>query len=221
MSQITTIQTSLSMGTVASLTGDGGGAVGPDGASNIDILGGNNITTTGNPGANSITIDVTGTTDHGVQVGNATGSLTSLAVGTDGQVLLGATGADPAFATLTSTGGTISFTAGANTLNLESVDTMRSITSVASGASPYTVLSSDDYISCDVSAAILSLEFPDAPATGTAYTIKDATGNASTFNITITTVGGVVTFDGNTSVAMNTDYEAMNIIFNGTSYEIY
>src|SRR5262252_2119371 len=58
-------------------------------------------------------------TAHGVLVGESTSPITALAVGTNGQVLLGATGADPAFATLTSTGGTITFTLGAHSLNLE------------------------------------------------------------------------------------------------------
>lgn len=40
--------------------------------------------------------------------------------GTDGQVILAATGANPVWASLTSTGGTITFTPGANTLNMES-----------------------------------------------------------------------------------------------------
>lgn len=57
--------------------------------------------------------------DHGVLVGSGTAAVTPLAVGTDGQVLLGSTGADPVFATLTSTGGTIDFTTGAGLLNLE------------------------------------------------------------------------------------------------------
>lgn len=39
--------------------------------------------------------------------------------GTNGQVIIAATGANPAWASLTSTGGSIAFTAGANTLNLE------------------------------------------------------------------------------------------------------
>jgi hypothetical protein len=56
-------------------------------------MGGNNITTTGL--GNTVTFDVTGTTDHAVQVGNATGSLTSLAVGATGEGLMGNTGADP------------------------------------------------------------------------------------------------------------------------------
>jgi len=60
-------------------------------------------------------------TDHGVLVGSGTGAITPLTVGTDGQVLVGSTGADPVFYTLTSTGGTITFTPGAGTLNLEAV----------------------------------------------------------------------------------------------------
>lgn len=58
-------------------------------------------------------------TDHGVLLGSGTGAITAASVGTNGQVLLGATGADAAFATLTSSGGTITFTPGANSLNLE------------------------------------------------------------------------------------------------------
>jgi hypothetical protein len=42
---------------VETLTGDSGGAVGPDAAFNIDILGGTGITTVGVPGSNSITIN--------------------------------------------------------------------------------------------------------------------------------------------------------------------
>jgi hypothetical protein len=60
-------------------------------------------------------------TNHGVLIGAATTAITQLSVGSNGQVLIGSTGADPAFATLTSTGGTIAFTLGANTLNLETV----------------------------------------------------------------------------------------------------
>lgn len=66
---------------------------------NVDVVGGNNITTAGNNG-DTLTIDLTGTTDHAVQIGNTGGSLTSLGVGTTGQVLIGATGADPAFGAL-------------------------------------------------------------------------------------------------------------------------
>ncbi len=59
------------------------------------VTGGNNITITGTA-ANPI-VNVSGTTNHAVQVGNATNSLTSLAVGATNTVLLGATGANPSF----------------------------------------------------------------------------------------------------------------------------
>lgn len=75
-----------------------------------------------------------GTTNHAVQVGNSTGGFTSLTVGTNGQVLLGSTGANPVFATLTSTGGTITYTTGAGTLNLEASGGVTSITGTSGGA---------------------------------------------------------------------------------------
>jgi len=61
----------------------------------------------------------TSLTDHGVVVGQDAAALTATAAGTDGQVIVAATLADPAFATLASLGGTVTFTLGANTLNLE------------------------------------------------------------------------------------------------------
>ena len=55
-------------------------------------------------------------TQHSLLVGNATTQVTELGVGTDGQVMLGATGADPSFATVTSTDSSLSFTPGAASL---------------------------------------------------------------------------------------------------------
>ena len=90
-------------------------------AGEINLEGGNDISTVGTALTNTISIAITGTTENSVQIGDNTGGIESIAVGTNGQVLIGATAADPAFGTLTSTGGTIAFTTGANTLNLETV----------------------------------------------------------------------------------------------------
>lgn len=101
----------------------------------ITITAGNNISVSTSPvslGGNT-TIAVTGTTEHAVQIGNATGSLSSVTVGTNGQVLLGATGADPAFATLTSGDGTITFTVGAHSLDLRAGSTVSDTFSTNSG----------------------------------------------------------------------------------------
>jgi len=60
-------------------------------------------------------------TDHGVMVGSGTGAVTALAAGTNGQVLISSTGADPVFHTLTSSDSSVTFTAGAGTLSLQAV----------------------------------------------------------------------------------------------------
>lgn len=185
------------------LTGNTGGAVPPDAAGNIDILGSAPITVAGNPGTNTLTIDTDGTlaitytedtgtataaadnlnvfgdatqgsvtsgagstititnsdasetqkgvleisTDAESIAGTATnvavvpsslaaklgtqtangiayGAGTAAALGwtsepSDGQLIIGATGAPPAAASLTSSGGTITVTPGANTLNID------------------------------------------------------------------------------------------------------
>lgn len=52
-------------------------------------------------------------------MGAGTSTITKLGIGTNGQVLIGATTADPAFATLSSSDSSISFTPGANSLSLQ------------------------------------------------------------------------------------------------------
>ena len=63
------------------------------------VSGGNNITITGNPTINP-TVNVSGTTQHSLLIGNATTSINSLGVATDGQIPIGSTGADPVLAEL-------------------------------------------------------------------------------------------------------------------------
>jgi hypothetical protein len=60
-------------------------------------------------------------TDHGVMVGSGTGAVTPLSAGTNGQVLVGSTGADPVFATITDGEG-IDTTLGAGTLTIACED---------------------------------------------------------------------------------------------------
>ncbi len=61
------------------------------------VSGGNNITITGT--ATNPIVNVSGLLNHDVVLGNSTGSLTSLANGTTGQVLVATTGGDPSWQT--------------------------------------------------------------------------------------------------------------------------
>ncbi len=103
-------------GFVETLEGNSGGLISPVGG-NINTIGAGSITIAGS--GNTLTTQLTGLTNHSVQVGSGTSTLTQIPVATNGQVLLGATGADPAFATLTSSDGSITFTPGANSLSLQ------------------------------------------------------------------------------------------------------
>ena len=94
-------------------------------------------------------------------------------------------------------------------------------TSVNAAGSPYTVLNTDQYIGVDCSAGTVLLLFPDAPAVGRYWTIKDSTGNAATNNITISTVIGATPIDGIFNLLLTQNYGSLSIIFNGTGYEIF
>ena len=63
-------------------------------------------------------------TDHGVLLGSGTSPVTVTTAGTNGQLLLGATAADPAFATVTGDTNEISLTAGAGTLAVGLADNL-------------------------------------------------------------------------------------------------
>lgn len=85
------------------------------------------------------------------------------------------------------------------------------------------VASNTLYVSCDSSGGAITLNIPTTGLTnGQKFVIKDATGSAAADNITVTTAGGTVTFDGSTSVVMNVNYGSLTIIYNSTTgnYEI-
>ena len=116
----------------------------------------------------------------------------------------------------------ITVTTGANTITISSSGTSTlNYTNVNHAASPYTVLSTDEYISVDCSAGVVSLLFPNAATSGRAYIVKDRTGNAQTNNISVTTVGGAVNIDGVTTYTMNTKYSSIELMGNASSYEIF
>lgn len=87
--------------------------------------------------------------------------------------------------------------------------------------SPYTVAATDYYISLDTVGGAISILLPNAPTTSRTFVIKDRTGHAAANNVSVTTVGGAVTIDGSTTYTMGSNFQAIQLIFNGTSYEVF
>jgi hypothetical protein len=138
-----------------------------------------------------------------VLVGASNGGITSVTPSTVGLVLTSnGTSSDPSFQSF-------------------SVQPVK-YTNVNAAASPYTVLTTDYYISVDCSAGAVTLNFPNSPTADRTWVVKDRTGSASTHAITLTTPGGTVTFDGATSYVMVSNYQAINLLANAVpGYEVF
>ena len=204
---------------IRTITGNTGGAESPL-ANNFDIVGTGSITVAGS--ANTETVQLTGLTNHSLLVGAGTATLTNLGVATNGQFPIGSTGADPVLATLTSgTNITITNGAGSVTIAASQAQIATNYKAIAHSDSIYTVVAADYYISCDSTAGVIVIDLPNAPTTNRLFVIKDRTGQSATNSITVTTVGGAVNIDGATSYTINTNFEAIQLLFNGTSYEVF
>lgn len=173
---------SSSGGAINSITGDTGGAELPS-SGNFNILGtANQVAVTGSAATETISLVGPYTpatyTAHGVLVGEGTSSIVATAAGTDGQVLLGATGADPAFGTLTSSTG-LAFTAGAHSLAIDVSSGGFMINDASIGAN---LAAQNSYVVTQ--AAQTSFALPATAAVGDRFVIASATGNTSGWIIT-------------------------------------
>lgn len=100
--------------------------------STVTLNNGNNITVTGGTPlalGGTASFNLTGTTNHTLQIGNASGSLTSLGVATNGQIPIGSAAADPVLATI-GAGTNISVTNGAGTISIAATGTASFVWSV-------------------------------------------------------------------------------------------
>ena len=97
-------------------------------------------------------------------------SLQATSAGTNGQVLIAATGAPAAFSTLTSSSGTISFTAGANSLDMNAVDS-GIVWSVITAASVNPIVKSNGYFTNR--SGTVSLTLPSVAAIGDTFRVSN------------------------------------------------
>lgn len=87
--------------------------------------------------------------------------------------------------------------------------------------SPYTVLSTDEFIGVSSEDGTVTIKLPNAPTEGRVYIVKDNVGFAAINNITVTTAGGTVLIDNETTCVMNSSFESLQFLFNGTEYLIF
>lgn len=147
------------------------------------------------------------------------------------QVWMGRTSLNPGgtnidVVTLTAGSGitlTQTFNASGNTFTIASTgsSSVLTFTTVTHAQSPYTVLSTDQFLEVDTTGGAVTIKLPNAPTTGRSIIIKDYKGNSSTFAISVTTVGGTVTIDGQTTYTMASNWSSITVAFDSANYYIY
>ena len=110
---------------------------------------------------------------------------------------------------------------GSNNMLIKLDEVSPSYVNVTNAMSPYTVLSTDYFISCDSSTGPITIRLLNSPTQYQQFIVKDRTGNAAASPVTVTTAGGVVTIDGSISQTFVDPYESLELLFNGVSYESF
>lgn len=64
-----------------------------------------------------------------------------------------------------------------------------------------------------------TVNLPSSPTTGTVFVVKDGKGDAATNNITVTPAAGNI--DGASTLTMNVGYESVNLVYNGTQWNVF
>ncbi len=162
------------------------------GSLNIDL---NAPVSIANGGTNATTF---GSTISSVIYFNGT-SLVPLSPGSSGQVLQSqGTGVAPVFGAATP---------------------LLPITFVTSGTS-YAVSSTDYFLSVSSDIA-RTITLAATTTTGRVVVVKDRTGNAQSNNITVQATSGTVTIDGGPTYKINVNYASIQLLFDGTVYQIF
>jgi hypothetical protein len=183
---------------------------------------GNIVATAGAVNAGTTITSGTGLTVSSFTAGvvqSSAGGIFSSSNGTNGQVLIGG-GATPVWANLTA-GANVTITNGAGTITIAAGAGADTVAYTAVNTTPYVVLGTDYFLGVNSTAAARQVNLPNAPAVGRTFVVKDSFGQSATNNITITTVGGTVLIDGATTLVMATAYQAVQLIFDGTTYQVY
>ncbi|MDP1614500.1 MAG: hypothetical protein Q8L68_01745, partial [Methylococcales bacterium] len=130
-------------------------------------------------------------TTFGVLIGEGSNNVNVTAAGTSGQILIASTTGDPKFSTITSSGGTVTFTVGPNSLNIEvnvTSSTFFNPLQVANGGTGRTILTTFGVLIGEGSNRV------NVTAAGTSGQILIASTTGDPKFSTVTSSGGTVTF---------------------------
>ena len=84
---------------------------------------------------------------------------------------------------------------------------------VTAVTSSYGVASSDECLAVGMISAPINITLPGSPTAGDTYQVKDASGLAATYNITI--LGNGHNIDGLTSIALTSNFQQATLVFTG------
>jgi len=158
--------------------------------------------------SNGLDIVVAGAAGRDIDVTNTGGSVNITATESIASaIVINASGA----------AGGVSIDAGTSGLTIGTGVT-NAVTTVATAASPYTVLGTDYFITTDSTGGIMTITLPATPATGRTIIVYDGVGQAAGNNVTVDGNGANIAAGGTSAAtkAINTAYESYILTFNGT-----
>lgn len=110
---------------------------------------------------------------------------------------------------------------GSNNMVINLTEIAPEYTNVTFGMSPYTVLSTDYFISVDATGGAVTINLPDSPTSDRQFIIKDRLGQSLVNNIIVKSLTGASTIDGQASYTFSDNYESIECLFHGANYESF
>jgi len=108
----------------------------------------------------------------------------------------------------------------ASTVTISLTNVVTQYTNVT-GPTTYDVQPTDYFISCGTAGGPCTIRLPNSPTLYQTFIIKDRTGSALPNKVILTTVSGLILIDNVTTYTFTDDFESINVLFNGTSYETF
>ncbi len=110
---------------------------------------------------------------------------------------------------------------GSNNILINITEITPSYTSVNFAMSPYTVTATDYFISVDATGGPITINLPDSPTSNKQFIVKDRLGQSQVNNITIKSLTGASTIDGQPNYMFVDNYESLECLFHSANYEIF